>query len=129
LHEIDQKPLLKLHRKTPNVCNQFKKAGKQMYPRLSEVAHFGTPQVGEFLKVVEDGELLGPSLIPAYHDYALACLDLNSFVAIHFLFWFIDKQKEFHKDFDGQLEEEVLAHIISLAYRLGVIRIPEENGK
>jgi hypothetical protein len=129
LHEIDSKPLLKLHKKTPNVCNIFKKAGKQIYPRLSEVAHFGTPQVGEFLKVVEDGDLLGPSLIPAYHEYALACLDLNSFVAMHFLFWFIDKQKEFHEDFDGKMEKEILVHITNLAYRLGVIRVPEEDVK
>lgn len=35
MHEIDSKPLLKLHKKTPNVCNIFKKAGKVIYPRLS----------------------------------------------------------------------------------------------
>lgn len=129
LHEIDSKPLLKLHKKTPNVCNLFKKAGKQIYPHLSEVAHFSTPQVGEFLKMVEDGELLGPSLTPAYHKHALGCLDLNCFMAIHFLFWFIDKQKEFHEDFDGEDEKKVLMYIIRLAYDLDVLRVPEEDKK
>ncbi len=127
LHEIDSKPLLKLHKKTPNVCNIFKKAGKQIYPRLSEVAHFGTSQVSEFLKVVEDGDLLGPSLIPAYHDYSLACFDLNCFMAIHFLFWFLDKQKGFHDDFKGEVEQEILRQITHLAYELGVLRLPEDD--
>ena len=129
MHEIDDKPLLKLHKKTPNVCNLFKKAGKLIYPRLSEAAHFGKPEVGEFLKVVEDGDLIGPSLIPTYHEYSLACLDLNCFMAIHFLHWFIQKLKEFHEDFTGEQEMEILTHITHLAFELGVIRIPEEDNK
>lgn len=127
LNEIDSKPLLKLHKKTPNVCNIFKKAGKLIYPRLSEVAHFGTPEVGEFLSIIEDGDLLGPSLIPTYHEYSLACLDLNCFMAIHFLYWLIEKQKEYYEDFDGEEEQIILAHITKLAFDLGVIRVPEEK--
>ena len=49
LHEIDSNPLLKLLKKTPNVINFFKEGGKKLYPTLSEIAHFGTPGVGELL--------------------------------------------------------------------------------
>lgn len=126
LHEIDSKPLQKLHKKTPNVCNVFKPAGKKIYPKLSEVAHFGTAEVGELLKVVEEGDLVGPSLIPAYHKYSLACFDLNSFMAIHFLGWIIEKLAEFHDDFDGEIETGVLMHATKMALDLGIIVIPEE---
>ena len=127
MHEIDEKPLMRLYRKTPNVCNIFKSSGKKIYPKLSEVAHFGTPEVGELLKVVETGDLIGPSLIPIYHDYSLACLDLNCFVAIHFLYWLIEKQIEFHDDFDGILEKQIFYDILHLAIKLDVIRLPEEE--
>jgi hypothetical protein len=72
---------------------------------------------------------LGPSLIPSYHEYALACLDLNSFIAIHFLYWFVNKQKELHEDFDGKIEDDILARIVSLSLELGVIRVPQEGNK
>lgn len=127
LHEIDSKPLLKLHKKTPNVCNVFKKAGKMIYPQLSEAAHFGTPNVGKLLQEIEDGDLLGPSLIPVYHESSLACMELNCFMAIHFLRWLIDKHKEFYEDFNGKKEESILAHITYKAFELGIIRIPEED--
>src|SRR5690606_9971591 len=45
LNEIDKSPLQKLLRKTPNVINIFNQGGKQLYPTLSEIAHFGTPRV------------------------------------------------------------------------------------
>ena len=50
-------------------------------------------------------------------------------MAIHFLYWFIEKQKEFYDDFDGKIEMDILATITHLALELGVIRIPEEDKK
>jgi hypothetical protein len=41
LHEIDDKPLLKLLKKTPNVINLFGEGGKKIYPTLSEIAEEG----------------------------------------------------------------------------------------
>ena len=129
LHEIDSKPLLKLHKKTPNVCNIFKKPGKMIYPKLSEVAHFGTPEVGELLQSIESGDLYGPSLIPVYHESSLGCLELNCFIVIHFLQWLIEKHKEFYDDFDGKNEELIFKHIVLQSHRLGVIRTPDEKEK
>ena len=97
LHEIDKKPLFKLLKKTPNVVNLFKDGGKQLYPTLSEIAHFATPRVGELLtvKTFDDGSI-GPSVHPAYNIDALACYDRHAYVSIYFVFWFMEFLKKIY---------------------------------
>ena len=123
MHELDSKPLLKLLRKTPNVINVFQRAGKAVYPQLSEVAHFGTPRVAEFLHIFETEEINAPHLLPAFNKYALGCFDLNAFVAIYFIAWFIDKLKVFYKDYDAQEDSSTFVYIFKLAEDTGVIKV------
>jgi hypothetical protein len=49
LNELDSKPLAKLHGKTPNIQNALKGGAGKIYGDLSEIAHFATPRVSEFL--------------------------------------------------------------------------------
>lgn len=126
LHEIDAKPLQKLIRKTPNVINTLKDVGKSVYPHLSEIAHFASPKAGDLLHVINDGDLLGPSTIPVYTEFAHGCFDLQALVSIYFLFWFIGKQKELYDFFDGTEEEEILFFALKLALDAGVIRESEK---
>lgn len=121
MNELDSKPLLKLMKKTPNVINCFKKPGKKIYPHLSEVAHFATPRVGELLHVVEDGELVGPSLHPQYVEAAHGCFDLQAFVTIYFLFWFIDKQEAWYPEIDKTENMALLYSTFQIALDSGVI--------
>jgi len=121
MNELDSKPLLKLLKKTPNVINCFKRPGKKIYPHLSEVAHFATPRVGELLHVVEDGELVGPSLHPQYVKAAHGCFDLQALVTIYFLFWFIDKQESWYPEIDKTEYMAVLYSTFQMALDSGVI--------
>lgn len=128
LHELDAKPLQKLTRKTPNVINTFKAMGKQTYPLLSEIAHFASPKAVELLNVMEqEGDLIGPSMIPIYTDAAHGCFDMQALVSLYFLFWFIGKQKEFYEAFDGKAEERLLLTAFKKAREAGVIRVDGDN--
>ena len=121
MNELDAKPLLKLMKKTPNVINCFKRPGKQIYPHLSEVAHFATPRVGELLHVVEDDELVGPSLHPQYVQASHGCFDLQALVTIYFLFWLIEKQENWYPNIDKAENMAVLFSIFNIAMDTGVI--------
>lgn len=121
IHELDANPLAKLLKKTPNVINCFKSVGKKIYPHLSEIAHFATPRVGELLHVVEDGELVGPSLHPRYTKSAHGSFDLQALVSIYFLFWLIEKQKSWFPSIDSTSNMEVLYTTLQIALDSGVI--------
>jgi hypothetical protein len=124
LHELDAKPLQKLMRQTPDVIRTFKKMGKQIYPHLSEIAHFASPRAGELLHVMErDGDLIGPSMIPVYTDAAHGCFDMQALVSFYFLFWFIGKQREFYEAFEGEAEEKLLLSALNAAIDADVIRV------
>ena len=124
LHELDSKPLQKLTRKTPNVINTFRKMGKETYPHLSEIAHFASPNAGELLHILEqEGDLVGPSMMPVYTKAAHACFELQALVSFYFLFWFIGKQRIFYETFDGKAEERLLIAAFETALEAGVIRI------
>ncbi|MGH2664838.1 hypothetical protein [Flavobacterium sp.] len=124
LHEIDKNPLLKLLKKTPNVINIFKDGGKQLYPTLSEIAHFGTPRVGELLTVNshEDGRI-GPSLHPDFNDDALGCYDRHAYVSIYFSFWLIQFLKSVYgENYDHDKDEKTFFIMTSIAEDNGIIR-------
>ena len=121
IHELDANPLAKLLKKTPNVINCFKSVGKKIYPHLSEIAHFATPRVGELLHVVEDGDLVGPSLHPRYTKSAHGSFDLQALVSIYFLFWLIEKQKSWFPNIDSTSNMAVLYTTFKLALDSGVI--------
>lgn len=127
LHEIDNNPLQKLLKKTPNVINIFKEGGKQLYPTLSEIAHFGTPRVAGLLTVSshEDGRV-GPSLHPAYNVDALACYDRHAFVSIYFVFWLMQFLKSVYGDkYDIDKDEATFVIMTRIAEENGIIQRKE----
>jgi hypothetical protein len=127
LHEIDNKPLLKLLKRTPNVINLFGEGGKRLYPTLSEIAHFATPRVGELLtvKTFEDGRT-GPSLHPTFNVDALACYDRHAYVSLYFVFWFIDFLKKVYSDnYKSEIDEHTFFIMIKIAEESGIIELPK----
>jgi len=122
LHELDDKPLQKLLRKTPNVINTLKAVGKGAYPKLSEIAHFASPNAAELLHVIEDGDKFGPSMIPVYTKSAHGCFDFQALVALYFLFWFVNKQKTLYLGFEGSSEEHFLYSALQAAIDAGMVR-------
>ena len=126
LHEIDEKPLLKLLKKTPNVINLFGEGGKKLYPTLSEIAHSATPRVGELLTIetFDDGRT-GPSLHPAYNIDALACYDRHAYVSIYFVFWFIEFLKKIYgESYKSDIDEKTFYTMIKIAEESSIIQLP-----
>lgn len=129
LHEIDKSPLAKLLKKTPKVINIFGKGGKQLYPTLSEIAHFGTPKVGELLTVNShsDGRV-GPSLYPAYNIDALACYDRHAYVSLYFCFWLMEFLGKVYKDkYESSKDKTTFFIMIKQAEESGIIQIDKQE--
>jgi hypothetical protein len=129
LHELDSKPLLKLTKKVPNIQNILKGSTGKIYGDLSEVAHFSTPRVAELLHVLERGELIGPSLLPVYSDRNKACLDMNSFVAVYFIAWMVEKLPSWYPGYDNSEDQELLLNSAMFALHCGVIQMPDNNAE
>lgn len=123
LNEIDKSPLRKLLKKTPNVINIFGKAGKQLYPPLSEISHFGTPRVGELLTIQSDENgKVGPSIYPLFNENAFACYDRHAFVSIYFIFWMIEFLKTVYGDkYDSKKDEATFMIMMSIAEECGLV--------
>ncbi len=125
LNELDNKPIEKLRGKTPNVINLFGNAGKEIYPELSEVAHFGHPRVSEFLSIeTEDGKK-GPSIFPTYKESAIICYDRSAFVALYFSAWLIDFVEENNSKYDRKKDLETFLMLEKMALDCNIIRVKE----
>ena len=126
INELDNKPIEKLLKKTPNVINLFGDAGKLIYPELSEVAHFGHPRVSEFLSFETKDGKKGPSLFPSYKKSAIICYDRNAYVALYFVSWLIDFVKENNKNYDNKKDVETFLLLEQVALDCNIIRVKEE---
>ncbi|MGB0883842.1 MAG: hypothetical protein ACPGTG_03890 [Flavobacteriales bacterium] len=129
LIEIDDKPLAKIKGKTPNVCNIIKKAGKKLYPELSEVAHFGTPRVGNLLKTknIEEGKS-GPSVFPVFSKTLFEVYKQHSFISIYFLFWINGFIKSIYKEkYDSTSDDTILDNIYKKAVLENIMRLDLEE--
>jgi len=127
LHELDSKPLLKLNKKVPNIQNVLKGPAGRMYGDLSEVAHFSTPRVAELLHVFENGEMIGPSLLPVVTPYAAALFDMNHFIAVYFIAWMVEKLPSWYPGYDNTEDKMLLGRTVMLALDTGVLRLAEDN--
>ena len=127
LNEIDQKPLRKLLRKTPNVINVLGKAGKTLYPTLSEIAHFGTPKVGNLLSVdSHDDGRIGPSLFPKYNQHSKSCYDRHAFISINFTFFLMQFLiKIFEDKYDSKNDHSTFYIMIKISEDIGMIEKSE----
>lgn len=121
LQELDSTPWQNLIGKVPNIKNILRGTSGRIYGNLSEVAHFSTPRVAKLLHVIEDGELLGPSLFPQYSKESGACFDMNCFVAIYYIAWLVEKLPSWYPDYDNIEDRLLLGKIILLAEKQGVI--------
>jgi hypothetical protein len=126
LHELDSTPWQQLTGKVPNIKNILKGSSGRMYGNLSEVAHFSTPRVAHLLHIIEDGELLGPSLLPQYSKESGACFDMNCFVAIYFIAWLVEKLPSWYSSYDNTGDKLILGKTVLLAVELGVIHVMDK---
>lgn len=123
LNELDSKHLARLHKKTPNIQNALKGGAGRIYGDLSEIAHFSTPRVAEFLNVVERGPAIGSSLLNVYSERAVACMDMCQFIALYFQMWTLDKLKEWYPDRNYDELAIILGLAISTALEARVIKM------
>lgn len=127
LNELDSKPLSKLHGKTPNIQNALKGGAGRIYGDLSEIAHFGTPRVTEFLHVIEKGGATGPSLLPAYSEQSVACMDLCQFISLYFQLWLVEKLGQWYPSAGRDDLNNILGIAIATALEAGVIKEADGN--
>lgn len=127
LHEIDNKPLGRLDGKVPNIQNTMNKSAGRIYGNLSEVAHFAKPKVTELLHVIEQGDRQGPSLLPHYSASAMACFDLDCYITIHFLVWFVGALTRWYPDYVSEEDKQLVGYIAKLALDTGVVRVSEDS--
>lgn len=125
LHEIDKKPILKLHGKTPNVQNVFGQASKLIYPDLSEIAHFSKANVGNLINIITKNGETGPTLVPVYNSLeSLVCYNRHGFVALYFSYWFIEfLKKEYSEKYNGKNDDETFEILIRIARDSGIITL------
>jgi hypothetical protein len=125
LNELDSKPLAKLHKRTPNIQNALKGGAGRIYGDLSEIAHFSTPRVADFLHIIERGEATGPSLMNVYSERAVACMDMCQFITLYFQMWMVEKLKGWYPDRSYDDLERRLTVSIVTALEAGVIKRDE----
>ena len=125
LVEIDTIPLDKLVGKTPNIGTLLKQGTGRIYGVLSQAAHSATPDIAEYLHVVEYGDQIGPSLMPRFTDKSSLCSDINSFLALLFLAWLIQKLPSWYPTYDNTNDMRVLANTYLLAKNVDLVRFSE----
>ena len=121
LNELDQRPLVKLQGRTPNISSVFAHGEGGMYGTLSEIAHFSTPRVSELLHVVSEGKRVGPSLDPVFTEHCFACFDMHHFVCVYFLGWIVPKLVEWYPLKNNTREESLFLRTLMFAESAGVI--------
>ena len=128
LIEIDDKPLAKLSRKTPNVINILKKTGKKLYQELSEIAHFGSPRVGALIKIKNENESkCGPSVLPMFSDTLFEVYKQHSFISIYFAFWIIGFLNSVYNDkYAKESDENIMIEIFKKAVSEGIMKIDSD---
>ncbi len=129
LIEIDEKPLSKIEKKTPNVCNILTAAGKKLYRELSEVAHFGTPRVGNLLRTnILTENKTGPSVYPIFSETLFEVYKQHSFISIYFLFWILGFLKSVYKEkYDSTYDDKILESIFEKAVLEKIIILDLED--
>ena len=125
MSELDNRPIEKLLNKTPNVINLFGEVGKEIYPELSEIAHFGHLRVSEFLSFESKDGKKGPSLFPSYKKLATICYDREAYVTLYFLSWLIDFVKENNPKYNNEKDVETFLMLEKMALDCNIIRIKE----
>lgn len=123
LHELDKKPIAKLLKKTPNVLNLFGNAGRPLYPKLSEIAHFSSIEVGNFISFKTAEGKIEPSLFPFYNKASLYCYDKHAFISLYFMHWL----KEFVKKTNNESykltdNESNFDKVVEMAFECSIVK-------
>lgn len=127
LHELDSTPLQKLAGKVPNIKSVLARQAARVYGDLSEVAHFSTSRVSALLHVLQDGDRIGPGLVPSFTERAFACFDLVHFITVYFIAWMLEKLPVWYPKFDASEARETFMQTVDLAIRTDVIRMPAQS--
>lgn len=124
MQELDDKPIDKLVEKTANIQNQLGKEFKEAYSPLSRVAHFNSPDVSQFLPIVNfpNGDI-GPSSIPMYQDESHSIYRIYLAIVWNFVYWFIGKKEQWYPDYDPEPDYRQfveIAKVMTEAEDLGI---------
>ena len=66
--------------------------------------------------------MVGPSIVPIYTKDAHGCFDMHVLISFYFIFWFLNKQKEYYPELDCGFEERNLFSAFKVAIENDLIR-------
>lgn len=119
--ELEKSAVEELRGKTPNVKHLLTNGTGRIYGRLSEVAHFSTPECTELMGVNVDGSRKGPSLVPQFQEAQFEQMALLHFTGIRFSQWMLRKLVAWYPTADFKLEREIALQAITAAINAGVL--------
>lgn len=127
LKEIEQKDLKKLHKKTPNIKNAIHSEACRIYGYLSEAAHFSTPDIASLLKINENGEKIGPSLVPDFQDIVFDIYNTNNYIDLCFLMFVVEKMKYLYPSIDNEKNTKLIGYLVLQMKEANIIEIPDHQ--
>jgi hypothetical protein len=90
LNELEKKEISKLQKKTPNVNNTFNGVTKELYSKLSEIAHSGSDDVVDLISNFEENNNRSEvNIYPLYSSNSLQCYKFHCYIALGFVSYFI----------------------------------------
>ena len=124
--EIESSQVADLRGKTPNIKHILTNGTGRIYGKLSEIAHFSTPESAEIMGININGVRCGPSQTPQFSDAAFGYMDLSHFTGVRFSQWMLGKLTVWYPDMNLNFEHDLAFVVIKNAFDAGVLSMTEE---
>lgn len=99
--ELETKEIQKLTKRTPNVNNESKGVTKDLYSKLSEIAHSGSLDVTLLIARIDSNENISTAnIFPFFSKDSLECYKFHAYVAMIFLGKYINFARKLYPEHD-----------------------------
>lgn len=115
LIELEKKEVSKLHKKTPNVNNTFNGVTKDLYSKLSEIAHSGSNDVVDLISNFEESNnRTEANIYPIYSANSLECYKFHCYVAMGFVSYFIKFAQKIYEEYNDIEDIEIFLILLEI---------------
>lgn len=122
LVELEKKEISKLRKKTPNVNNTFNGVTKDLYSKLSEIAHSGSDDVIHLISNFEENNnRTEANIYPLYSQNSLECYKFHCYIAMGFVSYLIKFAKKIYNDYDDLEDIEMFLILLEMHGEIGFL--------